>query len=90
MARHSWEQYSWDHRQDDAFVDPHVEADEAFWGVASDSDDDETPAATPADLLVEKMLNLHLYNKISAEDCCVMMHYASLSGLKASAREILS
>lgn len=92
MARHSWEQPVWENRRDDSLDGGGADADPdgSFWGEASDSESDGgAPPTSPADLLVEKMLNLHLYNKISAEDCCVMMHYASLSGLKVSAGEHL-
>jgi hypothetical protein len=54
-----------------------------FWGEVSDSESDSGPAtSTASELLVAKLLSLHMYNKISAEDCCVSLHYASLTGIK--------
>ena len=57
------------------------EAYEAYWGEVSDGDttmDEEESGA--GHFLVEKLLALHLSNKISAEDCCVCMHYAAALG----------
>jgi hypothetical protein len=51
-----------------------------FWGEFSDSDSD--PGTTPGQELVDKLLSLHLCNKISASDCCTSMWWAKESGVQ--------
>jgi hypothetical protein len=83
MARHTWETDFWNHEGLEGPADTDDGIDLGFWGEASDSDgDDDSHPSSPGRLLVNKLLDLHLCNKISAEDCCVSMHFAALSGIE--------
>ena len=71
-SSHSWER---------AAVDDG--ADDTFWGELSDSDEDTD---TPGQRLVDKLIHVHLLNKISAEDCCTALHDASEAGVSEATK----
>ena len=67
---HSWElpgskRPRWDQAPDE------LRDEGGFWGELSDSDSE--PEITPGQELVDKLLSLHLCNRISASDCCTSM-----------------
>jgi len=77
-GKHSWEsasQASTDAADSDLYN---------IWGEWSDSDDESGPP-TPGEELVQKILYLHMVNKITAEDCCTTMHLAQAAGIKEAA-----
>ncbi len=86
MASHSWELppakrsntgHSWENRGSETTND----GDEDFWGEASDSDSDVADNQSPGQMLVNNLIQMHLVNKISAEDVCVSCFFAAAAGV---------
>ena len=75
MSRHSWETraHSWE-RADTGDLDP-------CWNDCSDSDLEPDEPDTAGAHLVKKLLSLYIYNKVSAEDCCVSCFWAAEAGV---------
>ena len=83
MASHSWERLSHHAWQRKAAPRSEGDDDPIFWGESSDSDDAyaDEGRGRPAQQLVGHLLDLHLFNKISAQDCCTAMHFAAAAGI---------